>query len=100
MLSKKDVIKILHNEQEYIHKVYGVKRVGLFGSFALDKATESSDVDLILEFEKSPGLKFVQLAEYLEKKLGRKTDILTPAGLNSIRVPKVIENIKKGLMYV
>lgn len=50
MLSKNDVVEILRREKPYIAQVYGVTRIGLFGSFARDNATENSDVDLLLEF--------------------------------------------------
>jgi predicted nucleotidyltransferase len=40
------------------------------------------------------------LADYLENKLGRKVDILTPDGLKTIRVKQVAEKIKKSVVYV
>jgi len=45
----------------------------------------------IMEFEKPIGLKFFELSEHIEKVLGKKVDILTPAGIKSIRVKKVAE---------
>jgi predicted nucleotidyltransferase len=36
----------------------------------------------------------------LEKLFGRRVDVLTPEGLNSIRVPSVGESIRKSLAYV
>ncbi|MCX9013422.1 MAG: hypothetical protein OIN89_01255 [Candidatus Methanoperedens sp.] len=35
-----------------------------------------------------------------EKSLGKKTDILTPAGINSIRIKNVAEDIKRNTIYV
>lgn len=55
-------------------KEYGVQKIGLFGSYAKSRAHESSDVDLVIEFEHPIGFRFVDLAEYLEKVLGLKVD--------------------------
>ncbi len=100
MLTKKEIITILKNELPYLRDIFGVKRIGLFGSSAKGIQREDSDVDLVVEFEKPIGLKFVELSEHIEKVLGKKVDILTPAGIKSIRVKKVAEDIKKSIVYV
>ena len=43
---------------------------------------------------------FVGLQEYLEGLFDRKVDILTPAGVESIRIPQVAEDIKRSLVHV
>lgn len=96
MLTKKEIITILKNELPYLQDIFGVKRIGLFGSSAKGIQKEDSDVDIIVEFEKPIGLKFFELSEHIEKVLGKKVDILTPAGLKSIRVKKVAEDIKRA----
>ena len=45
---------------------YGVKRIGLFGSYARDASTEKSDIDLVVEFSHPIGFRFVEFADYLE----------------------------------
>lgn len=64
------------------------------------KYTKHSDVDMVIEFEKPIGLGFIDLAEYLENKLGKKADILTTEGFKSIRIKKVAQDIKRSLHYV
>lgn len=100
MLTKNDVIAILKREQPLLKKKFGVKKIAIFGSFADNTASEDSDVDILLELEKPLGLKFIHLTDYLDARLGRKTDILTKAGIESIRVKKVAENIKRSIIYV
>ncbi len=100
MLTKKEIITILKNELPYLRDIFGVKRIGLFGSSAKGIQREDSDVDLIVEFEKPIGLKFFELSEHIEMVLGKKVDILTPAGIKSIRVKKVAEDIRKSIVYV
>jgi len=76
------------------------RKWGFFGSFAKGTAEATSDVDIIVEFERPIGFKFVELAEYLEHLLGRKVDVLTPAGLRGIRVSRVAQDITESIVYV
>ena len=100
MLSREKLIQVLKKEMPYLRDAFGVKKIALFGSFAKNNYTKKSDVDIYVEFEKPIGLEFIDLAEYLEKKLGKKTDILTSEGVRGIRIKKVAQEIKRSLKYV
>ena len=100
MLTQEKVMEILRKELPYFISEYGVKRIGLFGSYAKGIQGEDSDIDILVEFEKPIGLKFVEFGEYLEKLLGRKTDILTPTGIKGIRIKKVAKDIRESIVYV
>jgi len=101
MTDKAENIKnIIRNEYTFLKDNFGIKRIGLFGSFANDTAKETSDIDLVVEFDNPIGFKFMTLAEYLENKLGRKVDLLTPDGIENIRVKHLAESIKKSIVYV
>jgi hypothetical protein len=54
----------------------------------------------VVEFQKPIGFKFVELAEYLESLLGRKVDVLTPAGIQGIRVAHIAADIEGSILYV
>jgi predicted nucleotidyltransferase len=95
-----DIKKILRDEFPYLKNHFGIKRVGLFGSFANGTAKEYSDIDLLLEFDTPIGFKFMVLSEFLEKRLGRKVDLLTPDGLENVRVKHLAQNIKRSIIYV
>ena len=99
MESREEILDILRREIPFISQTYRVKRVGVFGSFAKDCAKDQSDVDIVVEFEKPIGLKFISLAEYLEKKLNRKIDLLTKEGINSIRNDEIAADIKRNIIY-
>ena len=58
-----------------ILKDYSVQYCYLFGSYAKGKATESSDVDLLISSE-TTGLRFYELAEKLRERLCKKIDLL------------------------
>ena len=99
-LTRSDVVKILKKEQPFLKRKYGVRRLAIFGSFAKGTQSPKSDIDILVEFEKPLGLEFIQLIEYLDKKLGRKTDVLTRAGVNSIRIKKIANDIRRTMVYV
>lgn len=91
---------VIRGEYPYLKNHFGIKRIGMFGSFVAGTADESSDIDLVVEFDSPIGFKFMVLADYLESKLGRKVDILTPDGINTISVKHLAEDIKKSIEYV
>ncbi len=100
MSPQQKVINVLRREIPYLKENYGVKKIALFGSVLKGKYTKASDIDMVVEFIRPIGLRFMDLAEYLEKKLGRKTDILTTEGVRSIRIKKVAQDIKRSMFYV
>jgi uncharacterized protein len=100
LLTQRDVVRILHDEYPHLAAEYGVKRIGLFGSYAHGAPTEASDVDLVVEFERPIGFRFVDLSEYLERVLGKRVDILTPGGIEGIRIQHIAEAIRGSVVYV
>jgi hypothetical protein len=100
MLTKEEIMRILRDNYPYLASEFGVRRIGLFGSYAKDQPTETSDVDIIVEFDRPIGLRFTEFAEYLESLLGRGVDVLTPAGIQGIRVERIARSIEKSAVYV
>lgn len=98
--TQSEILSCLREKMEYLRQNFNVKRIGLFGSFATAKASPNSDIDLVIEFEKPIGLRFVNLCDYLETCLGRKVDVLTLAGIKTIRNPSIAESITRSLIYV
>ena len=58
-----------------------VKKVFLFGSYAIGEANEESDIDLLvdLDYSKKIGLAFYSWAEELEVILKKKVDVVSNA---------------------
>jgi len=100
MLTKEAITKLLRESYPYLAAEYGVKRIGLFGSYAKDIPTQASDIDLVVEFERPLGFKFIELSEYLERLLGHEVDILTPTGIQGIRIPHIAQSIEENIVYV
>ena len=100
MSTREQTVKLLKEKQAYLAAEFGVSRIGLFGSYAKGHPDEASDVDLIIEFERPIGFRFIELVDYLENLLGRKVDVLTPAGVQNIRIERVARNITQSIVYV
>lgn len=100
MLTKEYVVELLREKSAYLSSEFGIRKIGLFGSFAAGQPGELSDIDLFVEFERPIGLRFIELVEYLEKLLGRKVDILTPAGVQGIRRKTIAKSISESIVYV
>ncbi|MGH6635686.1 MAG: nucleotidyltransferase family protein [Gammaproteobacteria bacterium] len=100
MLTRGKIVELLQAKQPYLAAEFGVRKVGLFGSYAKGQPNESSDIDLLIEFEGPIGFRFFELLEYLEALLGQKVDVLTPAGIQNIRIKRVAQNIAESVVYV
>ena len=99
-LTTEKITRILSEKSEYLTETYGVKKIGLFGSYAKGTQTETSDIDIIVEFETPLGFKFMAFADYLEEILGKPVDVLTIGGLQGIRIPHVAQSIRESIVYV
>ena len=72
---------------------YGVKYAYLFGSYAKGKATEKSDVDLLVSMPVN-GLAFYELIERLRGSLKKKIDLLDETQLedNTALVKEILQD--------
>ena len=59
----------------------GITRLRLFGSVARDEARVDSDLDLLVDFDVMPGLRFFAIEEALSEKLGVKVELVTERAL-------------------
>ena len=84
-MNREEILQLLQENVSYLALEFGVTKTGLFGSYTKGPPDETSDIDVVVEFERPIGLRFLELAEFLETLLGRKVDLLTPAGIQNIR---------------
>jgi len=63
----------------------------------MDSARPDSDVDIVVEFERPIGLKFMEFVTYMENLFGKKVDVLTKDGIKNIRVKNVSTEIEKNI---
>ena len=82
-MTRREVLDRLAAHREELRR-QGVAGLALFGSAARDQATEISDVDLLVEFDRPVGLfGLSRLKQRLEQVLGvKKVDLITREGLH------------------
>jgi len=93
--AKEHILALLREHQAQI-RAFGVKRLGLFGSFVRGQQAVDSDVDLLVEF--TPGDKtfdnFSRLASFLEALFGRRVELITPESLSPHLGPHILSEIE------
>lgn len=92
---KSPIIKRLREALPAICSNYGVKRIGIFGSFARGEQTRKSDVDVLVEF--LPGEEtfqnFIRLSDFLEALFKRNVDLLTEPSLSDLLRPYIEKDV-------
>ncbi|MFT3949808.1 MAG: nucleotidyltransferase family protein [Agriterribacter sp.] len=73
-----------------------VNSIGLFGSVVRDDFSENSDIDIIVDFSKPIGIEFVDLADFIERKLNKKVDLVSKNGIKE----KYFHQIEAEIVYV
>ena len=68
----------------------------MFGSFARNEAGESSDLDILVEFNNKIGIRFIDLADELESITGVNVDLVSRKGIKE----KYFKSIERDLIYV
>lgn len=78
MVRKDEILSFLRERKGELFSEYQLVKIGLFGSYARDEATESSDIDLIVEFQPNTENlteKKSKIKELVAQRFGRKVDI-------------------------
>ena len=75
-------MRTLSAHKDDLREQFGVRSLSLFGSVAHDAATDASDVDLLVEFDRPTGyFGLIALQEHLEGLFRCKVDVGTPQSL-------------------
>ena len=100
-MNREEILKKLRENKEKIRQ-FGVKRIGIFGSAVRDELNDKSDIDIVVEFERGKATfkNVCGLVDFLEELFGKKIDLLTPDGIESIRIKHVRDEIKEAVKYV
>ena len=77
--SKKILNEIEKNKKNLREK--GVKKIGLFGSFAKNKQKKKSDIDFLVEFEKITFDNYIDVLIMLKELFKRKIDLIIEGDL-------------------
>jgi predicted nucleotidyltransferase len=97
MLTREEILQFLRENKERFAEQYGVTKLGLFGSFARNEATEESDVDICVELAEPTYDVVFDLWEEIVGKTARSVDIVhVRRGMNSF----LRKRIRRDAIYV
>jgi len=92
-----EIRTLLAEHKAKLLEKYGVKEIGVFGSYLREEQKETSDVDILVEFKRPVGmLTFINLKNYLSDLLGINVDLVTKKALK----PRIGERILSEVVYV
>jgi len=93
--TKADIWLAIKSNQNRI-KAFGVKKLGLFGSFVHEEQRHDSDIDLLVEFEQGSKTfkNFMQLSFLLEEILNRQIELVTVESLSPYIRPYFVKEVE------
>ena len=96
-MGKKEIIDIIRSIRPEMESRYGVKRLGLFGSYVRERQRQKSDIDILVTFSRDIDLfEFLDFREYLEGRLHSKVDLVMESALR----PTIGRHILAEVEYV
>jgi len=96
-MNKDYIINFISTQKPELQKSYGVKRIGLFGSYARGYANRDSDIDIVVELEKPDLFDMIGIKQYFEDSLGTHVDIVR---LRKRMNPALKTRIDRDAIYV
>jgi len=96
MTSKENILKVLKSNKPKFSK-FGIRNVGLFGSYLHNEQSSESDIDLLIDFEPEKESFDNYMAAYdLFEKLfkNEKIGVVTKNGLSPYIGPKILNEVQ------
>ena len=98
MKTIEEVKRLLEEYKEFLNDKFGIKEIGIFGSYVRNEQKERSDIDILVEFKN--GYKtfdnYMDLKDFLENLLGIDVDLVVKTALK----PRLKEVILQEVVYV
>ena len=93
--TRENVIDLIAENRARI-RAFGVRELGLFGSFVREEQNEESDIDVLVTFELEQKTfdNFVQLSFFLEELFGRPVELVTRESLSPYIGPRILHEVR------
>lgn len=97
MKTLEEIKQTLRETKPLLQEQYRVTELGIFGSYARGEQTQTSDVDVLIDYDQAPTLfKLVELRDYLTEVIEMKVDVVTKNGLKS----RIRERVLSEVVYI
>lgn len=96
MTTQSEVLNFLRNNRLLFKTTFHCEKIGLFGSFARNEQTESSDIDLLVEYESgTPDLYENEMAlkQFISNHFNKKVDICTEKWIKPLFKSLVLKDV-------
>jgi uncharacterized protein len=96
MLTANEIIFFLKRNKKHLETQYYCSEIGLFGSFARNEQTNTSDIDILVTFKpETPNLYDIEmkLKEYLKSSFKREVDICTKKWIRPVFKPLILKEV-------
>jgi len=96
MTTKESILSTIKSNQREISG-YGIKDIGLFGSYVRDEQSENSDIDILIDFE--PGKEnfdnYMAAYDFIENLFqNERVEVVTKNGLSPYIGPKILNEVQ------
>jgi predicted nucleotidyltransferase len=95
-MQKETILNYLMQHKQEFQKKYAIEKIGLFGSYARDEASDKSDIDIFVKM-KPDMFKLIELKQQIENDLKKRVDIIREH--KNIK-PLLLKMIQKDIKYV
>lgn len=92
--NRDEILNVIGQNKEALQS-FGVRRIGLFGSFARNQACASSDLDILVELEKKTFDAYMGLKSFLEDLFHRRVDLVLSDSLK----PRLRQSVTQEVIY-
>jgi predicted nucleotidyltransferase len=97
MTDSEQIILRIKKALPALREKYGVKSLGIFGSYVRDDQSRGSDVDILVEFEEPISLfRFMTMEYEIEDLIGRKVDLVMKTALK----PGIGRHVLSEVVYL
>lgn len=95
MLNRQIILSSLDKQKSVLRRL-GVKKLGIFGSYARNMATAKSDLDFVVEFERKSFDAYMDLKFFLEDLFHRRVDLVIKDAIKSRLRRNILHEVRYG----
>ena len=96
-MNKEDITRYIAEHKTEFEQKFGVKKIGLFGSYARDEAHYESDIDIVVVLEKPDLFFLIGVKQAIEEAFNKKVDVVRMRNnMNSF----LRKRIERDVIYV
>lgn len=91
-----EIQRALEEQKPYLAEKYGVRILGVFGSYVRQEQNPDSDLDVLIELERPARISLiglVELEDYLSHTLGVKVDLAIRANLKKRIGRRILQEV-------